>query len=154
MLGRLRTTFRWKADGLDKVGLGATVGASSLTIGGLLKHLALVEDLTFCMKMSDASPGPPWDPANWEADGDWEFTSAITESPATLYSLYDGKVARARQRLQEAIANGGIDQLVHDSDDKGNHASLRRLICDLIGGVWTAHRPRGLASRGGGRLGG
>ena len=43
-LDRLRATFRWKADGLDAVGLSATIGASSLTIGGLLKHLAFVED--------------------------------------------------------------------------------------------------------------
>jgi hypothetical protein len=28
--------------GLDAVGLKATVGASSMTLGGLLKHLALV----------------------------------------------------------------------------------------------------------------
>ena len=43
-LDRLRTTFRWKADGLDAAGLRARVGASSLTLGGLLKHLAFVED--------------------------------------------------------------------------------------------------------------
>ena len=39
-LDRLRWTFRWKTDGLDAAGLAATVGASSLTLGGLLKHLA------------------------------------------------------------------------------------------------------------------
>ena len=43
-LDRLRTTFRWKADGLDAAGLQARIGASALTIGGLLKHLASVED--------------------------------------------------------------------------------------------------------------
>jgi Protein of unknown function (DUF664) len=37
-LDRLRATFRWKADGLDEAGLGVRVGASSLTLGGLLKH--------------------------------------------------------------------------------------------------------------------
>ncbi|WP_197700828.1 mycothiol transferase [Micromonospora purpureochromogenes] len=41
-LDRLRTTFRWKADGLDAAGLRARVGASALTLGGLLKHLAVV----------------------------------------------------------------------------------------------------------------
>ncbi len=43
-LNRLRATFRWKADGLDGAGLDTRVGASTLTIGALLKHLALVED--------------------------------------------------------------------------------------------------------------
>ena len=39
-LDRLRTTFRWKTDGLDAAGLRARVGASFLTLGGLLKQLA------------------------------------------------------------------------------------------------------------------
>jgi hypothetical protein len=43
-LDRMRWTFRWKVDGLDAAGLSTTIGASSLTLGGLLKHLALVED--------------------------------------------------------------------------------------------------------------
>ena len=34
-LDRLRTTFRWKADGLDAAGLQARIGASALTLGGL-----------------------------------------------------------------------------------------------------------------------
>ena len=39
-LDRLRWTFRWKADGLDAGGLDTRIGASTLTLGGLLKHLA------------------------------------------------------------------------------------------------------------------
>ncbi len=44
-LDRLRTTFRWKADGLDDKGLRLIIGSSGLTIGSLLKHLAFVEAL-------------------------------------------------------------------------------------------------------------
>ncbi|MDQ1742086.1 MAG: hypothetical protein QOE23_425, partial [Pseudonocardiales bacterium] len=51
-LDRLRTTFRWKADELDSAGLRHRIGASSLTLGGLLKHLALVERQTFAGKLS------------------------------------------------------------------------------------------------------
>ena len=39
---------------------------------------------------------------------------------------------RARGRFAAAIADGGLDQLVAVSDDEGRHASLRRLICDLL----------------------
>src|SRR3954447_9548868 len=60
-LERLRTTFRWKAGDLDAAGLRARIGASSLTLGGLLKHLALVEDYTFTTKLRDGSPGEPWE---------------------------------------------------------------------------------------------
>jgi len=41
----LRTTFRWKADDLDASGKQTRIGASSLTLGGLLKRLALIEAL-------------------------------------------------------------------------------------------------------------
>jgi Protein of unknown function (DUF664) len=57
-LDRLRATFRWKADALDAAGLQARVGASALTLGGLLKHLAHVEDDIFAVRLSGAAPGP------------------------------------------------------------------------------------------------
>ncbi len=53
-LDRLRTTFRWKADGLDSAGLNTRIGASTLTLGALLKHLALVEDHCFSVRLSGA----------------------------------------------------------------------------------------------------
>jgi hypothetical protein len=40
MVGLSVWTFRWKAGGLDAEGLQIRVGASALTLGGLLKHLA------------------------------------------------------------------------------------------------------------------
>ncbi|USQ80994.1 DUF664 domain-containing protein [Ornithinimicrobium faecis] len=132
MLERQRATFRWKADGLDHAGLTTRIGSSALTIGGLLKHLALVEDQTFFLKMTGDSPGGPWDPEVWDADPEWEFTTAAGDSPDWLYGLYDSKVARARQRLAETIADGGIDQPSATADDKGTRASVRRLVCDLI----------------------
>lgn len=50
-LDRLRTTFRWKADDLDAGGLQTRIGASSLTLGGLLKHLAWAEEYMFTTKL-------------------------------------------------------------------------------------------------------
>ncbi|MEP6651309.1 MAG: DUF664 domain-containing protein [Lapillicoccus sp.] len=44
-LERQRATLAWKCADLDVVGLRATVGVSSVTLGGLLKHLAFMEDI-------------------------------------------------------------------------------------------------------------
>jgi hypothetical protein len=77
-LDRLRTTFRWKAGHLDAAGLRVSIGASPLTLGSLLKHLAFAEDYTFRTKMRGESPGEPWESVDWEAVGDdWVFTSAV-----------------------------------------------------------------------------
>jgi hypothetical protein len=131
-LDRLRTTFRWKADDLDAAGLQTRVGASSLTLGGLLKHLARAEEQMFSTKLSGAPLGAPWDAADWEADPDWDFTSAADHPPEQLYALWDGTVERSRARLDSALAGGGLDQLVHLRGPDGRRASLRRLLCDLI----------------------
>ena len=130
-LDRLRTTFRWKADDLDAAGLNTRIGASALTLGGLLKHLSRAEDEMFGPKLSGAPRSAPWDTAPWDRDPDWDFTSAADDKPAELYALWDGTVARSRARLDAALADGGLDQLVHLSfgDDR---LSLRRLVCDLI----------------------
>jgi hypothetical protein len=131
-LDRLRATFRWKADGLDAAGLQTRIGASSLTLGGLLKHLARAEDEMFRTKLSGAPPGAPWDTADWSSDPDWDFSSAAHDPPEQLYALWDGTAERSRATLDAAIAAGGLDQPVHLRWPDGRHASLRRLVCDLI----------------------
>src|SRR6478735_8276352 len=69
-LNRQRTTFRWKADGLDTTGLNTRIGTSNLTIGGLLKHLAVVEDEKFTVWLSGAPLGEPWASLGGPAPGD------------------------------------------------------------------------------------
>lgn len=131
-LERLRATFRWKADDLDATGLQTRVGASTLTLGGLLKHLAANEDQMFTAKMRGERVGAPWDTMGHDGTNDWEFDSAADDTPEQLYELYDGAVARARERLDSVLAEGGLDQRVHASSPDGEHATLRRLVCDLI----------------------
>jgi hypothetical protein len=129
-LDRLRTTFRWKADDLDDAGLALRVGASSLTLGGLLKHLAVVEDYTFTVKLRGEPIGGPWHPGEWDDEYEWPFTSAATDTPSELYAYWDEAVTRSRARLAAVLTDGGLDQLVHVSMPDGQHASLRRLVCD------------------------
>ena len=130
-LDRLRMTFQWKADGLDAAGLQVRIGASALTLGGLLKHLAFVEDYIFTTKLTGKPVGAPWDFTEWDSE-DWPFTSAADDTPEQLYALWEDAVGRSRARLEAALADGGLDQLVDVSTPDGRHASLRRLVCDLI----------------------
>ncbi len=131
-LDRLRATFRWKAGGLDEVGLRTHIATTSLTLGGLLKHLALVEDYIFTTKLTGGSVGAPWETTYRSDVPDWEFVSAADDTAEELYALWAGAVGRSRARLDAALADGGLDQLVHVTADDGRQASLRRLVCDLI----------------------
>ena len=131
-LDRQRWTFRWKAGDLDAAGLRVTVGASRLTLGGLLKHLATAEDYMSTVKMAGAAMDKTWQDNGWDADDDWEFTSAANDSPEVLYALYDGAVARARARVDAALADGGLDRQIYASDAEGHHANLRRLLLDMV----------------------
>ena len=99
-LDRLRWTFRYKADEFDAAGLDTRIGPSSLTLGGLLKHLATQEDFATAVKM-DGEEMPAESASNgWDDDIDWEFSSAAGDSPEAFYARYDGAVARARERLR------------------------------------------------------
>jgi Protein of unknown function (DUF664) len=131
-LERMRATFRWKADGLDSAGLQTRIGASALTLGGLLKHLARAESQLFTTKLSGKPIDPPWDKVDWDSDDEWDFTSAADDTPEQLYATWDTTIARSRERLQAALATGGPEQPVHMGIPGGQHASLRRLLCDLI----------------------
>lgn len=131
-IDRQRATFRFKADGLDAAGLRARpIASSSLSLGGLLKHLAVVEATYAFVKGFGESPGEPWASADRDDDPDREFWTAADDPPAELYARYDGSVARARARVAEALADG-LDQHVHVQGPDGAPVTLRRLLCDLL----------------------
>ena len=131
-LDRIRWTFRWKAGDLGAAGLNARIGASTLTLAALLKHLAVQEDYLSTVKLAGTEMDEHWADNQWDQDEDWEITSAAADSPERLYELYDGAVARSRSRIDAAIAEHGLDMQVAAHNDAGEHANLRRLLCDML----------------------
>ncbi|HZU12471.1 MAG TPA: DinB family protein [Chloroflexota bacterium] len=127
-----RATFAWKVGGLDAAGLGATVGASTMTLGGMMKHLALVEEGWFSRSLQGQEHGPPWDAVDWESDPDWEWHSAADDSPEQLFALWQDAVNRSRASVAEALARGGLDQPARRTWPDGRAPSLRWIICHMI----------------------
>lgn len=131
-LERQRRTFAWKTGGLDAAGLSTKVGASSLTLGRLLKHLALVEEDYFKCRLHGREPGPRWKSVDWKNDPEWPWRSADGDSPEELYSMWRDAVASSRSLLAEALARGkGLDTPTALEFD-GETVTLRRLMADLI----------------------
>ncbi|WP_153451714.1 DinB family protein [Streptomyces smaragdinus] len=127
-----RATFAWKCADLDAAGLDVSVAASSMTLGGMLKHLAYVEDHWFTRMLADAPYPAPWDTVDWAADADWDWHSAAGDTPGELRALWDASVARSRDRVAEALRDGGPGQPARRGWRDGRSPSLRWILCHMI----------------------
>jgi uncharacterized damage-inducible protein DinB len=127
-----RSTLEWKCRGLDTAGLQATTAASSMTLGGLLKHMALVEDAWFSRSLHGQERRPPWDSVDWSADPDWDWDSAKNDTPEQLFALWQESITRSRELLAEALTTGGLDQLAQRTWPDGRSPSLRWILCHMI----------------------
>jgi uncharacterized damage-inducible protein DinB len=127
-----RATLAWKCAGLDSAGLNATVGVSSMTLGGLLKHMAYVESHWFSHSLYGREPQPPWDTVDWKADADWEWHSAADDTAEQLHSLWQDAVTGSRALATEALANGGMDQLAQRTWPDGGAPTMRWIVVHMI----------------------
>ena len=127
-----RATFAWKCQGLDADGLRVSVAASTMTLGGMLKHLALVEQSWCSRRLHGRAMGAPWADVDWSADADWEWHSAAHDSPEQLRGLWRDAVEQSRADVSEALADGGLDRLARQGWADGRTPSLRWILCHLI----------------------
>ena len=128
-----RATLAWKCGGLDRAGLSATTASTAMSLGGLLKHMAYVEDIWFSRRLLGRDPAPPWDTVDWEADRDWEWHTAAQDPPEHLFGLWQGAVERSRAAAAEAMADGGLDQVAAVVDrHHGVAPNLRWIVVHMI----------------------
>ena len=127
-----RATFAWKCRGLGSEGLSTRAAASTMTLGGMMKHLALVEDASLSRSLFGHDYSPPWDAVDWKSDRDWEWRTAAEDSPEELRALWEEAVVRSRQRVAEALADGGLDRLALRTWPDGRAPSLRWIMLHMI----------------------
>ena len=96
-----RDTLKQKAAGLTQQQLAQTLGTSTLTLGGLLKHMALVEDHWFSIMLLGNDDAEPWVGVDWDSDPDWEFRTAADDSPEVLFGLLDDAISASDRILDE-----------------------------------------------------
>ena len=108
----------------------AAVPSSSLTLGGLLNHLALVEDWWFQVQFLGEEHVPPWGEVDWDADPDWEFRTAATTDPDELRERYRAACERSRAVVR---ATGDLDRWsVAVSRRSGEPFDLRWVLLHMI----------------------
>jgi uncharacterized damage-inducible protein DinB len=127
-----RQTFVDKVSGLSAEQLAAhPIASSAMTIGGMIKHLAVVEDSWFQQDLLARPLGEPWESAPWSEDRDWEWHSAAADAPEELLRLYTDACERSRSVVDEL--GGDLDTLSVTPDaDTGERFSLRWLLLHMI----------------------
>lgn len=128
-LERQREIFRRKASGLTPEQLASPHPPSTMTLGGMIKHLAYVENWWSVGVLLGQEPGEPWTRVDWRRDRDWDWRSAADDTPEQLWATYDAEVATA----DRIYAAARLDDLaVRPNHHAAGRANLRWILGHLI----------------------
>ncbi len=125
-----RATLISRIEGLTIEQLAVTRPPSALTLAGLIKHLALVEDSWFVDRMAGRPLPEPWRSAPFDDDEDWDFHSATDDSPEELLALYRAACDRSRAVVAEYDDLDALS-VVPSRGDEGLF-SLRWILLHMI----------------------
>jgi hypothetical protein len=127
-LDRVRKELAWKTGGLSAAQLRHRLPSSGMTLAGLIKHLALVED--HFTAMAQRLPSGPLQ-AEQPQDGRDEWVTALDDAPDALYALWYEAVQRSRIAWAQMINDNGLDEIIEDPDPAWNK-NRRRILVDLL----------------------
>lgn len=116
------------ADGLDADQMRQRLEPSTLTIGGLIHHLAVVEDWWFNEVLANNPKSEPWASAPWDDDRDWDFTIAAELDPDLIRERYREAIGLSRRLEAEAES---LD-VVSVKERNGEPFSLRWILVHMI----------------------
>lgn len=150
-LDQFRDTLRRQCAGVGADGLAWTLQPSTMTLGGMLKHLTFVEQWWFSIVLHGHEASGIWADVDWAADEDWDWHSAAHDSPDQLRTWLDEEIAASDAWIDEALARGeGLDTrsvrerhgsaptlrwiLVHMVEEYARHCGHADLIRESIDG--------------------
>ena len=114
-LERNRLTFAWKCADVDADGMALRLAPSSVTLGGLLKHLAWIEELYFQHRLAGRPVMAPFDGLDLESDWeDWPWRTATDDTPTTLR----GTVGRRGAPLPSLTQRGAVERWARPADPR------------------------------------
>jgi uncharacterized damage-inducible protein DinB len=133
-----RATLEWKCRGLSDEQLRVALPPSPMTLGGLLKHLACVEDSWFTEVVAGQPAVEPWASADFQADPEWTWRSAALDSGEYLRALWTEGVNRSRAVVQaqlgrdEEAALSETHVVPEDAWGVQDRVSLRWVLVHMI----------------------
>jgi len=127
-----RSTLEWKTRDLGALALGSTIADSSMTLGGILKHMAWVEDHWFSYCLHGRQRDARWLTPEALSIKDWEWISATSDSPEDLREMWSSAVDNSRSATREALNSGGLGQVALRATDDRGAPSLRWILIHMI----------------------
>jgi dienelactone hydrolase/uncharacterized damage-inducible protein DinB len=124
-----RQTVLAKTEGLGREQMALRHAPSALTLGGLLYHLALVEESWMEERFLGLPLREPWASVDFDADPEWEFRTSAELEPGQLRQRYREACERSRQAAAQADS---LDQLSVVTRRDGRRFSLRWVLLHLI----------------------
>jgi hypothetical protein len=126
-----RATILRQAEGLSDEQLATPLPPTTMTLGGMVKHLAWVENWWWRQVLMDG-PELEWVGTGFDDDPDWEWSSAKHDPWALLVSRYQDVVAECDEILERVLATAeGLD-LLAKRPRHGTYASVRWILVHLI----------------------
>ena len=127
-----RAILRRKCEDLTADQLNRRLPSSTMTLGGMLKHLAVVESSWFSEDLAGGNLMAPFDTVDWSAGRDWEWHSTAQDGAEDLLALYDAAIEESRRIVAEKLAPGSLDTLAVQPTRSGEHPSLRWILVHMI----------------------
>ncbi|HEV2106722.1 MAG TPA: DinB family protein [Thermomicrobiales bacterium] len=93
-----RATLLWKIDGLSDEDLRRSFPPSTMTLLGMVKHLAYVERWWFGIVFAGVDLPDPW--TKEDPDADWRVEPG--ETAASIVDFYKGEIERSRSIVAAA----------------------------------------------------
>ena len=124
-----RATLEWKTRGLDAAGFGAKVGASSMTLGGLLKHMAHVEDRIGSRSTCTGGPVSRSGIRRDLEDADWMWTLRSERHAGRAPCAVGAQLSRRHVPTSHSRSRAAASsQLTKSTWSNGEAPSLRWVI--------------------------
>jgi uncharacterized damage-inducible protein DinB len=122
-----RATFAWKTRGLTDEQLRVALPPTSMTLGGMLRHLASVEDYWFTRVIAEQPMPEPWASVDWDADPDWDWHPA-GETGDALRALWQERCDRSRAILDQVADLGDT----HPAWNGQGRPSVRWVLTHMV----------------------
>ncbi|RZU61216.1 DinB family protein [Zhihengliuella halotolerans] len=118
-----------KAEGLTRDELARTVEPSTMSLIGMIKHLAYVEHEWFTHRLEGRPMDAPWANVDWDSDNDWDWNSAAADTWEDVATLYLREVDHSRDIMGR---HNDLEAPLAVTTKDGRPISLRWMLVHLV----------------------